>query len=39
VVGMRNPEEVHHNLVAHAQQVPAALWADLEDRGLLRPVG
>jgi D-threo-aldose 1-dehydrogenase len=39
VVGMRNPEEVHHNLVAHAQQVPDDLWADLEHRGLLRPVG
>jgi D-threo-aldose 1-dehydrogenase len=39
VVGMRNPEEVHHNLVAHAQQIPDDLWADLEDRGLLRRVG
>jgi D-threo-aldose 1-dehydrogenase len=39
VVGMRNPEEVHRNLVAHAQQVRDDLWADLEHRGLLRPVG
>jgi D-threo-aldose 1-dehydrogenase len=38
VVGMRKPEEVHHNLVAHAHQVPDDLWADLEHRGLLRPV-
>jgi hypothetical protein len=36
---MRNPEEVHHNLVAHAQQVPDELWADLQHRGLLQPVG
>ena len=39
VVGMRSPEEVHHNLAAHAQHVPGELWADLEHRGLLRPVG
>jgi D-threo-aldose 1-dehydrogenase len=39
VVGMRSPEEVHHNLAAHAQHVPDELWADLEDRGLLRPIG
>ncbi len=39
VVGMRSPEEVHHNLAAHAQHVPDELWADLEHRGLLRPVG
>jgi len=38
VVGMRSPEEVRHNLAAHAQQVPDELWADLEYRGLLRPV-
>jgi D-threo-aldose 1-dehydrogenase len=38
VVGMRSPEEVHHNLAAHAQHVPDELWADLEDRGLLRPI-
>jgi D-threo-aldose 1-dehydrogenase len=31
VVGMRNPEEVDHDLVAHAQQVPDDLWAYLED--------
>jgi D-threo-aldose 1-dehydrogenase len=39
VVGMRSPEEVHHNLAAHAQHVPDELWADLEHRGLLRPLG
>ena len=39
VVGMRNPEEVHHNLVSYTQQVPDDLWTDLEHRGLLRPVG
>jgi D-threo-aldose 1-dehydrogenase len=39
VVGMRSPEEVHHNLAAHAQHVPDELWADLEHRGLLRPIG
>jgi D-threo-aldose 1-dehydrogenase len=39
VVGMRSPEEVHHNVAAHAQHVPDELWADLEHRGLLRPVG
>ena len=39
VVGMRSPEEVHHNLAAHAQDVPDELWADLEHRGLLRPIG
>jgi D-threo-aldose 1-dehydrogenase len=38
VVGMRNPEEVHHNLAAHAQHVPDELWPDLEHRGLLRLV-
>jgi len=38
VVGMRSPEEVHHNLAAHAQHVPDELWADLEHRGLLRPI-
>jgi D-threo-aldose 1-dehydrogenase len=39
VVGMRSPEEVHHNLAAHAQHVPDELWADLEHRGLLQPAG
>jgi D-threo-aldose 1-dehydrogenase len=39
VVGMRSPDEVHHNLAAHAQHVPDELWADLEHRGLLRPIG
>jgi D-threo-aldose 1-dehydrogenase len=39
VVGMRSPEEVHHNLAAHAQHVADELWADLEHRGLLRPIG
>jgi D-threo-aldose 1-dehydrogenase len=39
VVGMRSPDEVRHNLVAHAQHVPDELWADLEHRGLLRPIG
>jgi D-threo-aldose 1-dehydrogenase len=39
VVGMRSPEEVQHNLAAHAQQVPDELWADLEHRGLLRSLG
>ncbi len=39
VVGMRSTEEVHHNLAAHAQHVPEELWADLEHRGLLRPIG
>jgi D-threo-aldose 1-dehydrogenase len=39
VVGMRSPEEAHQNLAAHAQHVPDALWADLEQRGLLRPLG
>jgi D-threo-aldose 1-dehydrogenase len=39
VVGMRSSEEVQHNLAAHAQHVPDELWADLEHRGLLRPVG
>jgi D-threo-aldose 1-dehydrogenase len=39
VVGMRSPEEVHHNLAAHTQHVPDELWADLEHRGLLRPMG
>ena len=38
VVGMRSPEEVRRNLVAHIQHVPDELWADLEHRGLLRPV-
>ena len=38
VVGMRSPEEVHHNLAAHAQHVSDELWADLEHRGLVRPV-
>jgi D-threo-aldose 1-dehydrogenase len=39
VVGMRTPEEVDHNLAAHAQHVPDELWADLERRGLLRALG
>jgi D-threo-aldose 1-dehydrogenase len=39
VVGMRSPEEVHQNLAAHAQHVPEELWADLEHRRLLRPIG
>jgi D-threo-aldose 1-dehydrogenase len=39
VVGMRSREEVHQNLAAHAEHVPAELWADLEHRGLLQPVG
>lgn len=39
VVGMRSPAEVDRNLAAHAQHVPDELWADLEHRGLLRPVG
>jgi D-threo-aldose 1-dehydrogenase len=39
VVGMRSPEEVRQNLAAHAQHVPDELWADLEHRGLLQPVG
>jgi len=38
VVGMRSPEEVQHNIAAHAQHVPDELWADLEHRGLLRRV-
>jgi D-threo-aldose 1-dehydrogenase len=38
VVGMRSPEEVHRNLAAYAQHVPDELWADLEHRGLLRPL-
>ena len=38
VVGMRSPAEVDRNLAAHAQHVPDELWADLEHRGLLRPV-
>jgi D-threo-aldose 1-dehydrogenase len=38
VVGMRSPEEVHLNIAAHAERVPDELWADLEHRGLLRPV-
>ena len=38
VVGMRSPEEVDRNLAAHAQHVPDELWADLEHRGLLRPM-
>jgi len=39
VVGMRSPEEVNHNLAAHAQNVPEELWTDLEHRGLVRPMG
>jgi D-threo-aldose 1-dehydrogenase len=39
VVGMRSPQEVDHNLAAYAQHVPDELWAALEHRGLLRPVG
>ncbi|MFL6044300.1 MAG: aldo/keto reductase [Propionibacteriaceae bacterium] len=35
VVGMRDPEEVHHNLAAHAQHVPDDLFADLEHQGLI----
>ena len=38
VVGMRSPAEVDRNLAAHAQHVPDELWADLEHRGLIRPV-
>ena len=38
VLGMRSPEEVDHNLAAYARHVPHELWADLEHRGLLRPV-
>ena len=38
VVGMRSPAEVDRNLGAHAQHVPDELWADLEHRGLIRPV-
>ena len=34
VVGMRSPKEVHQTL----SHVPDELWADLEHRGLLRPV-
>jgi len=38
VVGMRSPAEVDRNLAAHAQHIPDELWADLEHRGLIRPV-
>jgi len=38
VVGMRSPAEVDRNLAAHAQHVTDELWADLEHRGLIRPV-
>jgi D-threo-aldose 1-dehydrogenase len=38
VVGTRSPKEVHCNIAAHAEHVPEELWADLEHRGLLRPV-
>ena len=38
VVGHAEPEEVDHNLAAYAQQIPDELSADLEHRGLLRPV-
>jgi D-threo-aldose 1-dehydrogenase len=38
VVGMRDADEVQHNLASHARHVPDELWADLERRGLVRPV-
>ncbi|MEJ5867209.1 aldo/keto reductase [Pseudokineococcus sp. 5B2Z-1] len=37
-LGMRSPEEVRRNLALLAEEVPVDLWADLEQRGLLRPV-
>jgi aryl-alcohol dehydrogenase-like predicted oxidoreductase len=37
VVGARSPEEVDDNLAMAAVPVPASLWADLKERGLVRP--
>jgi D-threo-aldose 1-dehydrogenase len=37
LVGMRSPEEVARNLRLAAAPVPAELWAELVDEGLLRP--
>jgi D-threo-aldose 1-dehydrogenase len=37
-LGMRSAEQVRRNLAIAGEQVPDALWDDLEQRGLLRPV-
>jgi D-threo-aldose 1-dehydrogenase len=37
VVGMRTPEEVRHNVAVFEAGVPAGLWRDLRDAGLLDP--
>jgi len=35
VIGMRSAEEVRRNLASFRAEVPAQLWADLRDAGLL----
>jgi D-threo-aldose 1-dehydrogenase len=37
LIGMRSPAEVAGNLALAARPVPEALWAELVERGLLRP--
>lgn len=36
VVGMRSPEEVRRNVEIFTRDIPADLWAELKDEGLLR---
>jgi D-threo-aldose 1-dehydrogenase len=36
IPGARSPEEVRRNLEHHAREIPAALWRDLMDAGLIR---
>ena len=36
-LGMRTAEEVRSNVARHRQPVPAAVWDDLREQGLLRP--
>jgi D-threo-aldose 1-dehydrogenase len=36
-VGARSPEQVERNVELHRSGVPATVWAELQDQGLLRP--
>ncbi|MER6030944.1 aldo/keto reductase [Streptomyces sp. NPDC001851] len=36
-LGMRNQEQVRHNVELHRRHVPEALWDDLRAQGLIRP--
>ena len=36
-VGARSPEQIERNIDLHRSVVPAALWGELKEQGLLRP--